>query len=287
MKNKFPRPISILLLTLAPLSPTAALAQGAAKIIQPSSASATATTGAPAAPGAAASTTRLANEDVLKMLAARLSPEVVASRIKTSPADFDTSPEALKALRDAGAPDSVILAVVEAPRAGAAAAEQPRKIIAVKVPAGTRVEVESAYRISSQEVRVGDLITFRVVNPVLVGGVTVVEPGAVATARVVKASRGGHFGRAGRLAWEMFEVTAADGTRLSIEAAGRQVGDSKGAKVATQIAITAAALPLIAPVALLHGFKRGENAYLPEGKRFDVSVRAEATVSGAAAGPED
>jgi hypothetical protein len=68
------------------------------------------------------------------------------------------------------------------------------------------------------------------------------------------------------------------------------VGDSKGAKVATQIAITAAALPLIAPVALLHGFKRGENAYLPEGKRFDVSVRSEATVSGtvvAAAGPED
>lgn len=279
MKNKFPQPISILLLTLAPLSPTAALAQDAAKIIQPSPASAATAGAAPV---------RIDNRDVLRMLEARLAPEVVSARIKTSAADFDTSPEALKALRDAGAPDSVILAVVEAPRAAASgAAEQPRKVVAVKVPAGTRVEVESAYRISSQEVRVGDLITFRVVNPVLVGGVTVVEPGAVATARVVKASRGGHFGRAGRLAWEMFEVTAADGTRLSIEAAGRQVGDSKGAKVATQIAITAAALPLIAPVALLHGFKRGENAYLPEGKRFDVSVRAEATVSGAAAGPED
>ena len=283
MTNKLPRLISILLTALALLSPAAALAQDAAKIVQPSPASAT----------AGAASARLDNRDVLKMLEARLAPEAVVTKIKTSSADFDTSPEALKALRDAGAPDSVILAVVEAPRATAAAAPtagESRKVVAVKVPAGTRVEVESAYRVSSQEVRAGDLITFRVVNPVRVGGVTVVEPGAVATARVVKASRGGHFGRAGRLAWEMYEVTAVDGTRLPIGAAGRQVGDSKGAKVATQIAITAAALPLIAPVALLHGFKRGENAYLPEGKRFDVSVRAEATVSGVASessGPED
>ena len=279
MTNKLSRPISLLLMTLAALSPSAAFGQDAAKIVQPSPASTT----------AGAAPARFDNRDVLKMLEARLAPEVVVARIKSSAADFDTSPEALKTLRDAGAPDAVILAVVEAPRAAAAAtAERPVKLVAVKVPAGTRVEVESAYRISSQEVRAGDLITFRVVNPVKVGGVTVVEPGAVATARVVKASRGGHFGRAGRLAWEMFEVTAADGTRLSIEAAGRQVGDSKGAKVATQIAITAALLPLAAPIGLLHGFKRGENAYLPEGKRFDVSVRAEATVRGAApAGPED
>lgn len=279
MTNKLSRPISLLLTTLAALSPAAAFGQDAAKIVQPSPASTT----------AGAAPARFDNRDVLKMLEARLAPEVVVARIKSSAADFDTSPEALKALRDACAPDAVILAVVEAPRAAAAAtAGRPVKLVAVKVPAGTRVEVESAYRISSQEVRAGDLITFRVVNPVKVGGVTVVEPGAVATARVVKASRGGHFGRAGRLAWEMFEVTAADGTRLSIEAAGRQVGDSKGAKVATQIAITAALLPLAAPIGLLHGFKRGENAYLPEGKRFDVSVRAEATVSGAApAGPED
>ncbi|HEX7175495.1 MAG TPA: hypothetical protein VF240_09580 [Pyrinomonadaceae bacterium] len=257
----------------------AAFGQDAAKIVQPSPASAT----ADAAPA------RIDNRDVLKMLEARLAPEVVVAKIKTSAADFDTSPEALKALRDAGAPDSVILAVVEAPRvpAVAAPAGESKKVVAVKVPAGTRVEVESAYRVNSQEVRVGDLITFRVVNPVKVGGVTVVEPGAVATARVVKASRGGHWGRAGRLAWEMYEVTAADGSRLQIQFAGRQVGDSKGAKVATQIALTAALLPLVAPVALLHGFKRGENAYLPEGKRFDVSVRAEATVSGAASGPED
>ena len=226
------------------------------------------------------------------MTRAGLAPEIVAAKIRSAGGDFDTSPAALRELKGAGVPDSVLLAMVEAARPAAAdgvnagAAGGPgARFVAVRLPAGMRVELEAAYRVSSQEVREGDLLTFRVVNPVKVEGVTVIEPGAVATARVVKASRGGHFGRAGRLAWEMFEVTAADGTRLRIQAAGRQVGDSKGAKVATQIAIFGAALGPLAPVALLGGFKRGENAYLPEGKRFDVTVSAEATVKGHADAP--
>jgi high-affinity K+ transport system ATPase subunit B len=238
------------------------VAGDAAKLVQPSPPSASAAS--------------LANRDVLDMLAAKLVPEIVVAKIRNSACLFDTSPEALKALREAGAPDSVILAVVEAPRAAAPAKE--KKIVALRLPAGVRVELESAYRISSQEVRVGDLITFRVLNPVLVDGAVVIEKGAIATAEVTKASRGGHFGRAGRLAWKLHEVTAADGTRVPLDSQGRVVGDSKGAKVATQMAITAAALPLIAPVALLHGFKRGENAYLPEGKRFDAFTRVEAVV---------
>jgi len=71
-----------------------------------------------------------------------------------------------------------------------------------------------------------------------------------------------------------------DGTRISLaSSAGRAVGDSKGAKVATQIILTGALLPLVAPVALLHGFKRGENAFVPAGKRFAVFVGSEATVT--------
>jgi hypothetical protein len=141
------------------------------------------------------------------------------------------------------------------------------------------IEVESPFTVSSQNVREGDAISFRVVNPVKVDGVTVIETGATATARVIKASRGGHFGRAGRLAWKMENVTAVDGTRIPLQTSGRIVGDSKGAKVATQMAITAAIMPLIAPVALLHGFKRGENAILPAGKRLEVFAQGEVSVS--------
>jgi hypothetical protein len=148
----------------------------------------------------------------------------------------------------------------------------------VTIPSGTVVEIETAYRISSQEVRAGEAITFRVVNPVKVGDVIVIAAGSVATGRIIKASRGGHFGRAGRLAWTMETVTAIDGSRIPIQAAGRVVGDSKGAKVATQMAITGALLGPFAPVALMFGFKRGENAYLAQGRRYEVIVMKDTTI---------
>jgi hypothetical protein len=98
----------------------------------------------------------------------------------------------------------------------------------LKLPQGTPLDVEMAYTISSQEVRAGELISFRVVNPVLVDGVEVIAVGATATGRVVKASRGGHWGRAGRIAWTMQDVAAVDGTRIPLASSGaRAVGDSK------------------------------------------------------------
>jgi hypothetical protein len=150
--------------------------------------------------------------------------------------------------------------------------------LTVIIPRGTLVEIETAYRISSQEVKPGEAISFKVVNPVRVGEKTVIAAGSIATGRIVKATRGGHFGRAGRLAWTMETVNAIDDSRVPIQATGRVVGDSKGAKVATRAVITGALLWPIAPVALLHGFKRGENAYVAQGRRLEVTVSADTKV---------
>lgn len=156
--------------------------------------------------------------------------------------------------------------------------EQQQELVSLTIPRGTVVEIEAAYRVSSQEIKVGDAITFKVVKPVRVGERTVIAAEAIATGRVILASRGGHFGRAGRLAWTMETVNAMDDSSVSIQSAGRVVGDSKGAKVATKMAITGALLWPIAPVALLHGFKRGENAFLPQGQRYEVTVSADTIV---------
>ena len=158
-----------------------------------------------------------------------------------------------------------------------------RVAVQVKIPNGVTVEVESPFDINSQYFRKGDKISFRVVNPVKVDGRVVIAPGATATALVTLAQRGGHFGRAGRLAWAMQDVTAVDGTRISLQAGGRIVGDSHGAKVTTQVLLSAG-LGLFAPLGLLAaGFKRGENAILPAGKRLEVSTRGETTVESGAA----
>jgi hypothetical protein len=262
MSRTFPA----LLLLLLPFAAAAAQSNDAAKIVQPS---------APPQAQVARPARPLTNEDVLGMVESKIAPEVVVEKIKASPCDFDTSPAALGRLKEAGVPDSLLLVMVMSPKCN----PQRARAVAVQVPSGTPVELETAYTINSQLVRAGDAVSFRVVNPVIVDGQVVIEKGAIATAVLTKAERGGHFGRAGRLAWAMKEVTAADGTRVPLQFAGRAVGDSKGGQVAARMAMTGAIFWFAPPVALLHGFKRGENAFVPEGKRFDAAVSGAATVN--------
>ena len=253
-----------LLMISMPLGLTpAAAAQDAAKNVQMS----------------AATAKTLTDSDVLALVESKLAPEVIVEKIKASECDFDTSPEALRKLKDAGVPDSLLLVMVMTPKCAASAEATQARRVGVKVPEGTVVELETAYTINSQLVRTGDAVSFHVVNPVIVEGAVVIEKGATATALVTRAERGGHFGRAGRIEWEMKEVTAVDGSRIPLGTSGHVVGDSHGAKVATQMAITGVLLWPIAPVVLLHGFKRGENALVPEGKRFNVVVRVGASVN--------
>ena len=158
----------------------------------------------------------------------------------------------------------------------------------VKIPAGTAIDVETMDIVSSMDAKVGDLISFRVLIPVKVDDAIVIGNNALVTARVVKAKRAGHWGKAGKLAWIMQDVVAVDLTRVSLTAnpdfpGGQQgvTGQSHGAEVATKTAVMAGLLAptiVFAPLALMHGFKRGEQAVIPEGKRFVVYVQKETMV---------
>lgn len=260
------RTLFTLFLLLLSSSAAGARTQDAAKTVQPS---------APLPSQLAQAPRPLNNADVLSMVESKLATEVIVEKVKTSPCDFDTSPAALTSLKKAGVPDTLLLMMVMSPKC----APPPARRVAVQVPAGTPVELETAYNINSQLVRAGDAVSFRVVNPIVVDGQVVVEKGAAATAVVTKAERGGHFGRAGRIAWTMKEVTAADGTRIPVQFSGRVVGDSKGGQVATRMILTGTLFWFVPPVALLHGFKRGDNAIVPEGKRFDAAVSGTSTVN--------
>jgi hypothetical protein len=167
----------------------------------------------------------------------------------------------------------------------------PPQMRELKIPAGTPVEIETAYTVNSQYVRPEELISFRVVVPIKVDGVTVVDKYSLVTGRVVQAKRGGHWGKAGKLSWIMQDVVATDLTRVPLQARNdspaenRMTGTSHGGEVATQIAISAPLLLFAAPLALTAGFKRGENALLPEGKRFIVFVKNDTVIHASDAKP--
>ncbi len=61
----------------------------------------------------------LTNKDILELVHAGLSAEVIVAKINGSRCDFNTSPDSLKALKAANVPDTVILAMVKSPSAAA------------------------------------------------------------------------------------------------------------------------------------------------------------------------
>ena len=177
----------------------------------------------------------------------------------------------------------------------------------LKIPAGTPIEVEVAYTVNSLDVKPGERISFRVLIPIMIDGMTVIERDALVTARITSAKRGGHWGKAGKLVWSMEDVVAVDNTRIPlapetalgdklwsletktvtkqpVKAQGSVKGTSHVGEVATMAAVSGVLFP---PLALLHGFKRGENAILREGRRYVVAVGRDATVKvvAVAAGP--
>ena len=183
-----------------------------------------------------------------------------------------------------------------------ATAQRPTR--EVRIPAGTVIEVEVAYTVNSLDIKPGERISFRVLIPIIIDGAAVIEKDALVTARVIQAKRGGHWGKAGRLVWSMEDVVAADNSRIPLapetasrneklwtlekkktnsETAmgqGRVKGTSHTGEVAAMSILSGALFP---PLALMGGFKRGENAVLREGRRFVVSVGEDSVVKGIAA----
>lgn len=157
-------------------------------------------------------------------------------------------------------------------------APQPQKVL-TKIPGGTQVEIATANSINSAEVKIGDIIVFRVLKEVKVDGVTLIAENALATGRVLKASRGRTFGRAGQLAWEMREVVAVNGETIPLAFAEQRKGASKGGTVAAATVVTGLMLFYAAPAALLWGFKRGKSAVFPAGTMLTAVTRGDAVLA--------
>lgn len=155
----------------------------------------------------------------------------------------------------------------------------------IKIPAGTALDIEAVYTVSSVDMRPGDLLSFHVLVPVKIDGVTVIDKYSLVTGRVVQAKRGGHWGKAGKLTWIMQDVVAVDLTRVPLQTqkdlpAGQSgiKGTSHGGEVAAKTIVFGALLFPISPLALMSGFKRGDDAILPQGKRFVVFVGSDTSI---------
>jgi hypothetical protein len=68
----------------------------------------------------------LTNQDIVDLVKTGLSPDIVVAKIRTSDCQFDTSTAGLKNLKDAGVPDSVVVAMVDPSNKTAGSADAPK-----------------------------------------------------------------------------------------------------------------------------------------------------------------
>src|SRR5215203_2675240 len=215
--------------------------------------------------------TSLTNKDVLEMIKAGLTADVVVAKIKTTSTSFDTSPTALAELKSANVPDAVILAMVNGPGTVIDAEGM------IGVPDGTEIEIQLKNNASGEELKIGNFVDFEVVKPVVINGVTIFEKQAAARARITTAKRAGHWGKAGKLEWAMQDILAVDGNRIPARFTQRQIGDSKGGTVAVAAVATTV---LLGPIGLLWGLKKGKPAIIPAGNRYSVFVSGDVKIKG-------
>lgn len=217
----------------------------------------------------------LTNKDVVEMIKAGLTSDIVVAKIRSSQTNFDTSPTALADLKTANVPDAVILAMVKGPAVSVPGKSETTIGTEVNVPDGTEIEIQLTNTASGEELKVGDIVDFIVVRPVQINGITVFDKDAGARARITTAKRAGHWGKAGKLEWAMQDVLAVDGNRISARFTQRQIGDSKGGTVAVAAVATTV---LLGPLGLLWGLKKGKPAIIPAGNRYSVFVNGDINI---------
>lgn len=230
----------------------------------------------------------LHNNDVLLMVQDGIEPVEIVATIRTSPCEFDTFPPVIQDLKQRGVPDVVLLAMKTAPYGPSArtlAAPTGPTIAparrSVKIPAGSVINVEAARAVSSADVVKGSPITFIVSRRVVVNGTLAIDHGAEVNGRVIKRNSPGLLGRGGSLEFALEDVVAVDGTRVPIQLSKGVKGNNHTRALAAGAIITSAIVfPYTAPVALIWGLKKGDEAVLEQGTKLTAVVKKTEEVAG-------
>jgi hypothetical protein len=161
-------------------------------------------------------------------------------------------------------------------------------IPAISVPPGTGVEIELLQDVSSETLKAGQVIPFKLVRPLQFHGETLLPAGTAATGIVEKVKTSGKWGKSGAFNLTLQPLKLADGTLIPIDFPRPHKKSEKAEKAGERTAETMALtyyFPLI-PVALIVGSRKGKPFNIRSGERYLVYVTStEAPAASAATEP--
>jgi hypothetical protein len=225
--------------------------------------------------------TPLTNADIVNLTKQGLDPGLIVKEVQSSGTNFNTTPQSLIDLKNAGVDNSVIDAMLSAQAqkptvsvdavrgttSGAGtmptAASKPgcNANDGCLLKEGIEVPLKFASSISSKTANEGDPVEFVLDDDLKVGDSIVVSKGAHALATVTTAKKAGMMGRPGDLAVQI-QYLVVGSNRVHIRGTKGREGDSKtGAAVALTV--------LFGPIGLI---KHGKNVEIPAGSPFTAYV---------------
>jgi hypothetical protein len=228
----------------------------------------------------------LTNRDVLTMVHKRMRSDLIIATILSTSCNFDVFPPVLDDLKRRGVPENVLQVMSVVPNGPPNLPEtgQPNSaslIKTVKLPRGTAVLVETLYPVSSADFKVNNTIAFAVARPVFVDDALIIPRGTIARAKIVRLRKAGIMGRGGALTFEMEQIVAMDGTKIPVLLTAAAEGGSRTGVLAVGAAATSALIfPYTAPVALVWGFKKGDDAVVRGSKQFAAVIKNDIEVAG-------
>jgi hypothetical protein len=219
----------------------------------------------------------LTNADVISMTKQSIDPSLIVKDIQSSTTDFDTSPQSLIELKNAGVDKSVMDAMLTAQAAkpsaavdavnsvpGAAGGDPNAPACGAKgclLREGTHVELKFESELSSKTAHIGDTVEFQLDDDLKVGDSIVVPKGSHAVATVNDAKKSGMMGRPGELSVQI-QYLLVGSNHVRIRGTQGREGDSKtGAAVALTV--------IFGPVGLI---KHGKNVVIPAGTPLTAFV---------------
>jgi hypothetical protein len=211
---------------------------------------------------------KLTNQNIIDLVKAGYSNELIILKIQSSANTFDTSITALEELKNNNVPDALIVVMFGGNKSEATKTQE----VEITIPDGTNIEVALKNDLSGQYAKVGDIVHFTVVRDVQINGVTIIEKDASAIGKIAVAKKAGYWGKKGAIGWIMQDVMTAGGERIPVKFTKNSDGESKGTTVAVATVATAVLLLPIAPVALLWGLKKGQPAVISAGNYYSVYV---------------
>jgi hypothetical protein len=139
----------------------------------------------------------------------------------------------------------------------------------IEIPVGTVVTVVFNDTVDPTTTAPGQTVMLSVVNPVLIGGTTVIEAGAPVLGEVTMAVKRGSIGKPAQIGVALRHVVAVDGTNIALSGSKQMEGEDK-TKSALVITILCCVLGLL---------QKGGAATIPSGAQVQAMTMAPATIT--------